>query len=108
MIAYEFQTHYNSHMKLDVKHIAKLANLPLKDEEIPKFEKQLTDIVSYIQKLNELDTSDIEPTAQVTGLSNVTRNDQWTDDTLSQEEALSNVKEKHNGMVVVEQILEEK
>lgn len=95
-------------MKLDVKHIARLASLPLTDEEAQKFEKQLSDIVGYIDKLNELDTEDREPTAQVTGLVNVLREDSETAPCFSQEEALSNAPKKHNGMFEVEQILEEK
>lgn len=95
-------------MKIDVKHIAQLANLPLKDSEIPKFEKQLSDIVGYIEKLNALDTSSVESTAQVTGLSNVLREDGETIPCLSQDDALSNAKAKHNGLFMVEQILEEK
>lgn len=95
-------------MKIDVKHIAKLANLPLKDGESEKFEKQLSEILTYIETLNKLDTSIVEPTAQVTGLKNVLRKDENPKGSFSQEEALSNTKRKNDGYFVVEQILEEK
>lgn len=95
-------------MKIDVKHIAKLANLTLTDEEIPKFEKQLSDILTYIETLNKLDTSKVEPTYQVTGLTNVMRNDDNPEESFTQEEAVKPAHNKHKGYFVVEQILEEK
>lgn len=92
-------------MKIDVKHVAKLANLTLKDEEVEKFESQLSSILDYIKKLQEVDTSSIEETSQVTGLENVEREDK-TRPSLSQEEALSNTKDKHNGMFRVKAVLD--
>ncbi|MDP3987744.1 MAG: Asp-tRNA(Asn)/Glu-tRNA(Gln) amidotransferase subunit GatC [Candidatus Levybacteria bacterium] len=92
-------------MRINVSHVAKLANLSLKKEELIKFEKQLSSILDYIKKLEEIDTKNIEPTSQVTGLENVTREDE-TSPSLSQEEALSNTKNKHNGMFKVKAILE--
>lgn len=92
-------------MKIDVTHVAKLANLPLTDEEKKKFEKQLSSILEYIEKLNEVGTKDVEPASQVTGLENVTREDAASP-SLSQEEALSNTSEKHNGLFKVPAILE--
>ena len=93
-------------MKIDVAHVAKLANLPLTDKEKRKFEKQLSSILNYIEKLNEIDTSNVEPTSQVTGLENVTREDKPSP-SLSQDEVLSNTLSKHNGLFKVKAILEE-
>ena len=62
-------------MKINVKHVAKLANLPLSNEEEKKFEKQLNEVLSYVEKLNEKDVENIEETNQTTGLENVTRED---------------------------------
>lgn len=92
-------------MKIDVTHVAKLANLPLNDTEKKKFEKQLSSILEYIEKLNEVDTKGIEPTSQVTGLENVTREDNATD-SFTQEEATANTSSKHNGLFKVPAILE--
>lgn len=92
-------------MKIDVAHVAKLANLPLTDAEKKKFEKQLSSILEYVEKLKEVNTSKVEPTSQVTGLENVVRNDE-TIPSLSQEEVLSNTKSKHNGMFKVPAILD--
>ena len=93
-------------MKIDVSHVAKLANLPLKSEEKKKFEKQLSEVLSYVEKLKEVDAKNVETTSQVTGLENITRKDE-TVPSLTQEEALSNTKSQHNGLFKVKAILEE-
>lgn len=59
----------------NVRHIAKLARLTLTDEEIVRFTKDLGGIFTLIEQLSEVDTSSVEATAQVTGLSNVSRVD---------------------------------
>lgn len=92
-------------MKIDVSHVAKLANLTLKPEEKEKFEKQLSEILSYVEKLKEVDTKNVETSSQVTGLENVTREDETTP-SLTQEEALSNAKSTHNGLFKVRAILD--
>jgi aspartyl-tRNA(Asn)/glutamyl-tRNA(Gln) amidotransferase subunit C len=58
-----------------VLHIAKLARLTLKQEEIDKMTRELSSILSYIEVLNEVDTSAVKPTEQVTGLTNALRDD---------------------------------
>ena len=50
----------------DVRYVAELAHLELTEEEVKKFLPQLDSILEYIQKLNELDTTQVEPMAQVT------------------------------------------
>lgn len=60
---------------MDVAHVAKLANLPLKPDEEVKFQKQFEETLKTIAVINELDTQGVEPTSQVTGLVNVTRED---------------------------------
>jgi aspartyl-tRNA(Asn)/glutamyl-tRNA(Gln) amidotransferase subunit C len=91
-------------MKIDVKHIAKLANLTLAPEEEKKLEKQLSETLSYVEKLNEVDTKNVESTSQVTGLENVMREDE-VKECLTQEEALSNTKSKENGQFRVPKVL---
>lgn len=93
-------------MKINVKHVAKLANLKLNEQEIEKFENQLSSILDYIKKLEEVDTNNIEPTSQVTGLENVTREDEAIP-SFSQEEALANAPQKENGFIKVKAILTE-
>lgn len=60
---------------LDVRKVAKLANLSLSEEEINKYTLQLVDILNYIEQLNEVDTSNIEPTFNVYGQTNVMAED---------------------------------
>ncbi|MFH1896403.1 MAG: Asp-tRNA(Asn)/Glu-tRNA(Gln) amidotransferase subunit GatC [bacterium] len=60
----------------EVKKVALLANLTLTPQEVDKFSAQLSDVLTYIDKLNELDTSGVEPISQVTGLVNVFRPDE--------------------------------
>lgn len=59
-----------------VKHVAKLARLELTDGEARKFAGQLSDVLSYMEILDEVDTEKVKPTSQVTGLVNVLRNDE--------------------------------
>jgi aspartyl-tRNA(Asn)/glutamyl-tRNA(Gln) amidotransferase subunit C len=91
--------------KKEVLHIADLANLELTEKEVELFRKQLSDVLQYIEVLNELDTEEVEPTSQVTGLENVTREDISKKD-LTQEEALSQAKSKLNGYFKVKAIFE--
>lgn len=93
-------------MKIDVNKIAKLASLHLTPEEEKKFEKQLSEVLNYVEKLKEVNTTNVEPTSQVTGLENVTRNDETTP-SLSQDETLSNTKSIHNGLFKVKAILQD-
>jgi aspartyl-tRNA(Asn)/glutamyl-tRNA(Gln) amidotransferase subunit C len=93
----------------DVKHVAKLANLPLTLAETKKLQKQLSAVVSYIDELNEVDVTDIQATSQTTGLENVFRDDEIdVTRVLSQDDALSATEKVHNGYFVVPMVLEEK
>jgi len=73
----------------DVRHIAKLARLKVSDAEVKKFAKELSSILQYVEMLNELDTEKIEPTAQVTGLTNVFREDSVKPSEATTEELLA-------------------
>ncbi len=61
--------------KEDVKHVAKLARLELKDSEIEKYSKQLGDIIKYVEQMNEVDTTGIEPMPHAVPITNVMRED---------------------------------
>ena len=60
---------------MDIEHVAKLARLKLTDAEKELFSKQMGTVIKYIEKLSELDTKNVEPTAHVLGLNNVFRDD---------------------------------
>lgn len=62
-----------------VRHIAKLARIKLSDQEVEKFSNQLTNVLSYIEILDELNIEGAPPTSQVTGLSNVLQEDKIGD-----------------------------
>lgn len=101
-------------MKINVKHVAKLANLPLTEEEEEKYSKQLSKILDYIEQLNKVDTlrqssgqaSNVEPTYNVSGLSNIMRKDE-VGECLSQEDATSNAPNKKDGFIVTGGIFQE-
>lgn len=95
-------------MKIDkktVEYIAKLARLSLTEEEKEEFTGQLDKILAYIDKLNELDTKNVEPTTHAVPMKNVFREDE-AKKSLSQDEALSNAPEKDRGHFRVPRIIE--
>ena len=88
-----------------VKKVAKLANLPITDEETDKYSDQLSKILDYIDQLNSVDTKGVEPTYNVTDLENVIRPDE-VGDSLTQEEALQNGSNVKNGYFVTKGVFE--
>ena len=92
--------------KKDIEHIAKLARLELGEEELEKYGNELSNILGYIDQLQEVDTSQVEPTAQVTGLVNAFREDvvkQW--DETERENALKQAPELEDHQVKVKRVL---
>lgn len=92
-------------MKINVSHVAKLANLPLTDEEKKKFEVQLEETLAYVDQLKEIPTEKVPTTNQVTGLENITRED-LVKPSLTQKQALKNAKSTKNGYFKVPAILD--
>lgn len=91
--------------KETIEHLSKLALLELSEEEKEKLPKQLGDILDYFKKLNDIDTSNVDPTTHpIEGLSNVFREDEpW--ESLSNEEATKNTKYKQDGYFKAPRIL---
>ncbi|MHB1007266.1 MAG: Asp-tRNA(Asn)/Glu-tRNA(Gln) amidotransferase subunit GatC [Chloroflexota bacterium] len=90
----------------EVEHVARLARLALTPEEVAKFGAQLSDILANIAVLEEEDTSAVPPTAQVTGLENVMREDaSW--EGLSTEQALANAPRREGDFFQVQHVFEE-
>lgn len=85
--------------KDQVKHVAKLANLPLTSEEEEKYSQQLSNILEYIDQLNEVDISNIEPTFNVSDNANILAKDE-VGISFTQEEALSNASKKKDGFFI--------
>lgn len=92
-------------MKISVEHIARLARLSISDEDREMFGAQLSSILDYMEKLNELDTKDIEPTSHVLSLSNVMRDDEPRP-SLSAEDALKNATDPSGKFYRVPKIIE--
>ena len=61
--------------KDDVQKVAQLARIELSEEEVAKFQTQMSDILSYVEQLQQVNTEGVDVTAQVTGLENVSRQD---------------------------------
>jgi|SRR3989344_3170265 len=91
---------------IDIDYVSKLANLPLSNKERVLFEKQLKDVLSYVAKLNEVNTDKVEPIDHIVDLANITRVDE-TSPSLSQEDALKNAPKTYNGFFEVDAIFEE-
>lgn len=91
--------------KQQIHHVAKLANLPISEKEEELYSEQLSAILEYVDKLEKVDTSDVEPTFNVTGLENVMREDQ-TSVSLSQDETLSNAPSQKQGYFVTKGVFE--
>ncbi len=89
----------------DVRYIAQLAHIAVSDDEANKLMGELNTILGYVQQLDTLDTTDIEPTYQVTGLRNVFRDDEVIDYNVSQEALLGNAPHVQDGHVKVPKVL---
>ncbi|SFS30541.1 Asp-tRNA(Asn)/Glu-tRNA(Gln) amidotransferase subunit GatC [Marininema halotolerans] len=92
--------------KEKVEHVAKLARMYLTDEEAELYTSQLNDILGFAEKLNELDTTDVEPTSHVLPMANVLRQDE-NKPSLDREKALRNAPEHKDGMFKVPAVFEE-
>ena len=92
--------------KEDVIYIGKLAKISLKEEEIENLSKELDQILAYIAKLNQLDTSNTPPTSHVLDLSNVFRED-TVRPSLAQGDVLKNAPSKFGDFFKVPKVIEE-
>jgi len=92
-------------MKISIEHLAQLARLSVSDNEKTLFADQIDSILSYMDKLNELDTATVEPTSHVISLSNVVRED-LLKDSLERESALSNAPDRTDKFYRVPKIIE--
>ena len=90
---------------LDIDYLANLARLALTGAEKEKFARQLGDILSYVEKLRQIDVTGVEPMAHASPVINV-----WQDDivrpSLPVEQALSNAPARRQHMIVVPKVVE--
>ncbi|MBM3840863.1 MAG: Asp-tRNA(Asn)/Glu-tRNA(Gln) amidotransferase subunit GatC [Verrucomicrobia bacterium] len=92
-------------VEIDVNYVAHLARIAISPEEAEKLGAQVGQILAYMEKLNQLDVSQVEPTAHAFPLVNVTRPDEVMA-SLPNEEALRNAPASANGLFAVPKIVE--
>jgi aspartyl-tRNA(Asn)/glutamyl-tRNA(Gln) amidotransferase subunit C len=90
----------------EVKKIALLARLELTDKEIEKYQSDLSGILDYVDLISKVKTSDVEPTAQVTGLTDVVRKDVKAPSELTRDDIFLNAPEKKDGYIKVKSVLD--
>jgi len=88
----------------EVLHVAKLARLSLEPQEVELFTRQLNDILAYVAKLQELDTTDVTPMAHVIEVFNAFREDEVKPG-LDRDQALKNAPAREEGSLVVPRII---
>ncbi len=91
--------------KQEVEHVAKLARLELSDQEKDMFTDQLSNILTYVEQMNQLDTKGVEPTSHVLDINNVMRDD-VPGVSLPREKALANAPDQAAGHYRVPKIIE--
>lgn len=91
----------------EVRKIADLARIAISEKDIPKYQQELSAILAYVDQLNEVDTSKVEPTSQVTGLENQTRPDAVTYD-FTREQMLASAIETAEDHLKVKAVFKDK
>lgn len=89
-----------------VRHVAHLARLKVTEDEVAQFAHQLSDILAYVELLNEVDTSNVEPTAHAGAIANVFREDSIAK-TWTPEQALANAPDRHESFFRVPKVLDQ-
>ena len=89
----------------DVRHIARLARVGLSDDEVLRFQSQLSQILDYFARLQEVDTENVPPTAQTLAMHNVMREDE-PQPSIDKEEVLANAPQREDDHFRVRAILE--
>jgi aspartyl-tRNA(Asn)/glutamyl-tRNA(Gln) amidotransferase subunit C len=90
----------------EVRHIALLARLGLTDEDVEKFQHQLSDILDYFERLRAVDTESVPPTAYLLDLHNVMRDDEEAP-SADPEDVMKNAPQQQGGFFRVRAVLEE-
>ena len=90
---------------LDVRYIARLARLELSDEEVERYQSQLSNVLTFVEALRQVDVSNVEPTAHASPVFNVFRQDE-AQASFTPKEALANAPRQANGLFVVTKVVE--
>ena len=89
----------------DVLKLASLARISLSDEEVEQFSNELSDILQYVEQLSNVDVSGLQPTNQVTGLTNVMRKDEVIDYGYKPSDLLTNVPQTKDNLIQVKRMI---
>lgn len=89
----------------DILKLAALARLGLTDAEVGEFSQELTAILQYVEQLSIIDTEGLDPTSQVTGLTNITREDIVKDYGYDPQDLLKNVPQVDKGQLKVKRMI---
>ena len=89
----------------DVLKLAALARIQLTDAEVDEFSSELSEILRYVEQLSDVDVSGLLPTNQVTGLTNVMRDDEVKDYGYSPQDLLKNVPQTQAGQLKVKRMI---
>lgn len=89
----------------DVLKLAALARLELTDDEVNQFQKEISEVLNYVEQLQSTDVNGLEPTYQVTGLHNIERADEVVDYGTSQKELLKNLPNREGNLIKVKRVL---
>ena len=89
----------------EVEHVVALAKLALNNSEKKEFLKQLSKVLDYFQELKEVDTRNVSPTSQTTGLTNIFRDDSKIAQSMKTQEALAGSDLIHNDLFVVPSVI---
>jgi aspartyl-tRNA(Asn)/glutamyl-tRNA(Gln) amidotransferase subunit C len=89
----------------DVLKLARLARLSLQQDEVTKYQSEISAILGYVEQLSNVEANGLEPTSQVTGLTDVMREDIVVDYGVSQAELLKNAPANEDGHIKVRKML---
>ncbi len=89
----------------DILKLAKLARIQVTEDELQRYSKELSAILEYVEQLGKVDTKDLKPTYQVTGLTDVMRPDELYDYGVTAEELLKNAPAQENGQIKVKRMI---
>ena len=89
----------------DVLKLARLSRLKLSNSEVEEFQSEISEILGYVEMLDKVDTGNLKPTYQVTGLSNVTRSDEISLPLASPEELRKNLPAHAGNYIKVKRML---
>lgn len=89
----------------DILKLARLARIQITEEELQKYADELNAVLGYVEQLSKVDTDGLEPTYQVTGLTDVMRADEPHDYGIVAEELLKNAPAIEDGQIKVKRMI---